>query len=208
MQFIETAPAEIKKIRVEMEKAAQLHAREEIDVPEGATLREIEQLLLKAKANFTTVEAKVATLTRQLATQTERPLKASQRLADVDAYVAGLIAGSPPEEAGKIDMELRGLLASRRELLDKIIASNQTSLGLMAELDVVYRQLLNTVTSYDTFLAERLLWMRSTPPLRLKDSYDLPREVAILFSPGPWLATVRLLAPRRAPHRSSSWFAW
>jgi potassium efflux system protein len=413
VQFIETAPVEIKKIREEMEKAAQLPAREEIDVPEGATLREIEQLLLKAKANFTAVEAKVATLTRQLATQTERPLKASQRLAevkngeeellaalkvpspadeasqvtearrwmqqtqlqalhgetkmlnqelvsmpvllelanaqreeamghlertralvqrlevkvnqkrqaeaartmeqaeeamrqvadrppvlqqaaavntalsdelrsstaalerisaekdnvgkelkrieerigsarqkvelaglsqafglvllelqrnlpdvrllkkkaatneemiaetgllqiqheeerkrlaDVDAYVAGVTAGSPPEEAGKIDMELRGLLASRRELLEKIITSNQASLGLMAELDVVYRQILNAVTSYDTFLAERLLWMRSTPPLRLKDFYDLPREAAILFSPGPWLATVRLLA--------------
>jgi potassium efflux system protein len=413
VQFIETAPVEIKTIREEMEKAAQLPAREEIDVPEGATLREIEQLLLKAKANFTAVEAKVATLTRQLVTQTERPLKVSQRLAevkkfeeellaalkvpspadeapqvtearrwmqqtqiqalhsetkmlnqelvsmpvflelanaqreeavghleqarslvqrleakvnqgrqaeaartmeqaeeamrqvagrppalqqaaavntalsdelrsstaaleriatekdnagkelkrieerlgsarqkvelaglsqafglvllelqrnlpdgrllrkkaatneemiaetgllqiqheeerkriaDVDAYVAGLIAGSPPEEAGKIDTELRGLLSSRRELLDKIITSHQSSLGLMAELDVVYRQLLNTLTSYDTFLSERLLWMRSTPPLRLKDFYDLPREAATLFSPGPWLATVKRLA--------------
>ena len=413
VQFIETAPAEIKKIREEMEKAARLPAGEEIDVPEGATLREIEQLLLKAKANFTAFEAKVATLTRQLATQTERPLKASQRLAevkkseeellaalkvpspadegpqvtearrwmqqtqlqalhsetkmlnqelvsmpvqlelanaqreeavrhlerassllqrleakvnqrrqaeaarsmeqaeeamrqvadrppvlqqaaavntalsdelwsstaaleriaaekdnvgkelkrieerlggtrqkvelagrsqalgqvllelqrnlpdvrllrkkaatneemitetgllqiqheeerkrlaDVDAYVAGLTAGSPPEEAGKINMELRGLLASRRELLDKIITSHQTSLGLLAELDLVYRQILNAVTSYDTFLAERLLWMRSLPPLRLKDFYGLPREVAIFISPGPWLATVKLLA--------------
>jgi hypothetical protein len=38
--------------------------------------------------------------------------------------------------------------------------------------------------------------MRSTPPLGLKDLYDLPGEVAVLVSPDQWLATVKLLAAR------------
>jgi potassium efflux system protein len=114
-------------------------------------------------------------------------------LADAAAYISGLTAGYPPEEAGKIDMELRGILATRQELLNQIITFNQAFLGQLAEIDVIYRQFVNAVTSYDTFLAERLLWMRTTAPLRLSDFSGLPREVAILISPGRWLATAQSL---------------
>lgn len=117
-----------------------------------------------------------------------------KRLQDVDAYVAELTAGSPPEETSQLDSELRGLLASRQELLGKIIASNQSSLGLFAELDVTYRQLLGAVTSFKPFLAKHLLWMRSIAPLHLKDFYDLPKQVATLLAPRPWLTTGKQIA--------------
>ena len=413
VQAIETAPAETQKIRGEIGKLINQSAGNEIDVPDGATIKDVEQLLLKAKANFTAIEAKVATLTSQLAGQIERPAKASQRLAevkkseeellatlkmppsveesvqmrearqwvrqtqlqalrsetkmlnqelvcmpvlvelanaqkeeavsqlertsslmqhleskvnqerqaeaaktmehaeealrlvadkprliqqaaaentglgdelqalttglerivlekdslgnelkkleeslrstrqkieiagvsqalgfvlrdrqrnlpderllqkkiaaneemiaetglhlvqheeeqkrlkDVDAYVAELTAGSPPDVVTKIDSELRGFLVSRQELLDKIIAANQSTLSLLAELDVTYRQIFNAVTSFKPFLAKHLLWMRSIPPLHLQDIYALPREFEALLSPRLWLASGKQLA--------------
>jgi potassium efflux system protein len=117
-----------------------------------------------------------------------------KRLRDVDAYVAEFVAGSPPEEAAKIAVELRGLFGSRQELLGKIVTVNQSALGLLAELDVTYSQVFNAVESFDAFLAKHLLWMRSTPPLRLKDLAGMPRELAVLLAPKPWLSAGAELA--------------
>jgi potassium efflux system protein len=117
-----------------------------------------------------------------------------KRISDVDSLVSELTAGISADEVKAIDTELRALLASRQELLDKIIVANQNFLGLLAERDIVYRQLLNTVTAYESFLSERLLWMRSTPPLQLKDFYGLLQEATNLLSPAPWLATLKMLA--------------
>lgn len=135
-------------------------------------------------------EAKIAeTGLNQFQQEEER-----KRLSDIDSLVSELMSGIPAKEAKSIEAELRVLLVSRQELLDKIIVANQNFLGLLAELDIVYRQLRNTVTDYESFLSERLLWMRSTPPLQLKDFYGLLQEASSLLSPAPWLATLKMLA--------------
>jgi len=116
-----------------------------------------------------------------------------QQLDDIDRYAAELTEGIPPAELGTTSTELKELLTSRRELLDKMIIANQSSLGLLAELETIYRQFMTTVASFDAFLAERLLWMRSTPTMRWKDFRDLSHEAAALVAPGPWLTTGKLL---------------
>lgn len=413
VQSIEVAPTETRKIRGELEKLSNQPADKEIDVPEGATTKDLEQLLLKSKSNVTAIEAKVATVTSQLAAQTERPAKASQRLAeaqkseeqllaalkgpspadeppqvtearqwmqqtqlqalhsetkklnqelvsmpvllelanaqrdeavsqlerarslvqgleakvnqrrqveaaktveqaeevmrvvaggppliqqtaaknialsnelqaattnleriaaekdtvaneqkkieeslknarqkielaglsqalgfvlnelqrnlpnvrllqkkvaaneemiaevglrlvqykeerkrldDIDTYIAEITADLSPEGEKKADAELRKLLISRQELLDKLITSNRSTLSLLAEFDIIQRQYLNTVITFDTFLAENLLWMRSTPSLRLKDVSNIPKEIKALLAPRPWLAVAKQLA--------------
>ena len=85
VQAIETAPADIKKIREGMDKLAhQPQSQEkEDDLADKVPLKEIEQQLLLARANYTAIEAEVAALTRQLAAQNERPVKAGQRLAEI-----------------------------------------------------------------------------------------------------------------------------
>ena len=61
-----------------------------------------------------------------------------KQLDDMEGYVAELTAGAPPDELESIATELRPLLTSRRDLLDKIITSNQAYLSLLAELEVVF----------------------------------------------------------------------
>ncbi|MBV5318575.1 MAG: mechanosensitive ion channel [Desulfobulbaceae bacterium] len=116
-----------------------------------------------------------------------------KQLDDMEGYTAKLAADTPQEVLAKIGPELKNLLASRRNLLDKIIASNQSYLSLLAELEASGRQLLKAVVAFDNYLAERLLWLRGTPFMRLKDFASLPHEAAVLFAPGPWLATGKLI---------------
>ncbi len=116
-----------------------------------------------------------------------------KKLEDVDGYIMELAADSPSDELTKIAPELRALLTHRRDLLDKLIPSNQTYLSMLAELEVLYQQFVNAVVAFDSLLAERLLWMRSTPFMRLKDFRTLPHEAATLVAPGQWLATGKAL---------------
>ena len=117
------------------------------------------------------------------------------RLRDMDSYVEKLTSGSSPEEVKKVEPELRTLLDSRRELLEKIIRFGQTHFSKLSELEISYHQYLQTVESYNSFLAERLLWVRSTPMMGFADFMALPAEVASFFASDQWssdfLALVR-----------------
>jgi potassium efflux system protein len=115
------------------------------------------------------------------------------RLKDMDSYVAKLTSGSSPEEVRKVEPELRALLDSRRELLEKIISFGQTHFSKLSELEISYHQYLHTVESYNSFLAERLLWVRSTPMMGIGDFMTLPAEVASFFASNQWSSDFRTL---------------
>jgi potassium efflux system protein len=93
---------------------------------------------------------------RQILNQQERG-----RLRDIADYVDNLITWEPFYEQAKLSEELLTLAESRRELLDKAIAADDTYQQALGELDFARRQLFETVTAYRIFLDERLLWVRS-----------------------------------------------
>lgn len=113
-----------------------------------------------------------------------------KRLENIEAYAAQLAAGFPQADA---ESELIELLASRRELLGKIMGLNQTVLGVRAETDVLYRQLVDLVTTFRSYLAERMLWVRSTPLMQWADFSLLPGEVKAFFGQKQWVATATAL---------------
>ena len=96
MQSIETAPMEAKRIRAQVGQPDR--QAKEPETPEGATVKDLEQQLLMAKARFAAIEAKTTTLSSQLAAQNERPKKAGQRLTEVKKSEEELFAAlkSPP----------------------------------------------------------------------------------------------------------------
>ena len=117
-----------------------------------------------------------------------------KRLDNVDGDITKLTLGSAPEEIGRIKPVLHKLLTNRRELLDKILITNQACLGLLADIEGLNRQLIATVTSFDSFLAERLLWARNTPVIRLKDFQHLPHEIAEFIDTDRWVVIGKQLA--------------
>lgn len=117
-----------------------------------------------------------------------------KKLDDLEGSIAELTVGSSQEEFANMETELRKLLISRRDLLEKIFIANQLYLGTLSELEVLYGQLLKAVVSFQKFLAENLLWIRSIPWLRFKDFQSLPQEATALFAPDQWLAAGKVLA--------------
>jgi len=117
-----------------------------------------------------------------------------KQLDDFEGSVAELGVGLSPDSFAGVEPDLRDLLTSRRDLLDKSIAANQIYIGTLSEVELSYNQLLKQVVSFEGFLAEHLLWIRSTPLLRFQDLNNLPKEAAGLVASEQWLATGKVLA--------------
>jgi potassium efflux system protein len=117
-----------------------------------------------------------------------------RKLRDTDVYVSDLLVGLSPEEAQAIRSELKVLAKTRLELLGTAIDTEQALLRALGELDFAQRQLLDTVKAYSGFLAERLLWIRSSPPPNLEILADMPAQAMELLSPRAWLQVVTSLA--------------
>ncbi len=115
------------------------------------------------------------------------------RLEDVAAYVASLTADLPPEEAEANQAELRELLNSRLSFLEKAISTNDAYLRTLGELDFAQRQLLETAEAYDDFLAEHLLWIRSSRTINLEEIKKLPEGMIQLLSPSGWFEVFKVL---------------
>ncbi len=110
-----------------------------------------------------------------------------RKLQDPDAYANALSAGLDPASARALHPDLVELSKTRRDLLQKIIATGDSYLRALGELDYAQTRLLDVVTQYDNFLAERLLWVRSAPAPDLAMLINTPAQVMELLSPANWL---------------------
>ncbi len=144
--------------------------------------------LYRAKAEQR--EAKISEISlAQIQHEEER-----RELRDTDVYVSELLVGTRPEEAQAIRAELKALAKTRLELVGNAIDTEQALLRALGELDFEQRQLLDTVQAYSGFLAERLLWIRSSPPPNLEMLTDMPAQAIELLSPRAWIEVVTSLA--------------
>jgi len=130
----------------------------------------------------------VASVLRQIDFNEERG-----QLADVDAVVKGMTEHLDQQQVEAIGMELRDLLVRKRELLDKAISADEAYLRSLSELDQAQRKLLDTSEAYDNFLAEHLLWIRSTTPVSRAAVNNIPNDIAVLLSPTSWVDALKIL---------------
>jgi potassium efflux system protein len=118
-------------------------------------------------------------------------------LRDASAYTDKLIAEAGREPLGDLARsELEDLVRTHRSLLDRAIANDNALQRRLYDLDDALQLLTDKTTAYDEFLAERLLWVRSTKSVDADTLADLPAEVARYLAPGQWLGTARLLMLR------------
>ena len=123
--------------------------------------------------------------------QHNEQLKNLQNLGD---YVDDLTAGLDPDTVSKVRPDLMDLARTRRNLLEKIVATGESYLRALGELDYAQNHLLETVKAYDDFLAERLLWVRSAPAPSLAILMNTPAQVLDILSPARWLGVLEVLA--------------
>ncbi len=99
-------------------------------------------------------------------------------------------AQTQPYDREALRQPLMDLAASYRDLLDRVIDTNDDYIRAMTELDFVSQRLLTTSTEFERFLDERLLWVRSADPVDFESALKLPGEIVNFLSPSQWTGLV------------------
>jgi potassium efflux system protein len=116
------------------------------------------------------------------------------QLRDMDAHLESLAADVAPEERAAVRDEIKKLVETRKGLVDQALTTIEAYLNALGELDYASSQLMDTVQSYDDYLSERLLWVRSAPPASLGTLIALPSAVAWTISPLNWAEVLHVLS--------------
>ncbi len=92
--------------------------------------------------------------------------------------------------------EAMDLLQTRRTLLERSIANDNALQRRLYALDDVLQRLIQRTTAYDAFLAERMLWVRTTKGADKATWAQLPGELIRYLAPASWLGTLQFAAAR------------
>ena len=114
-------------------------------------------------------------------------------LRDLDAYLGEIAAANPAAQNDEVRDELAQVLGKRRALIDKALAGTEAYIRKQGEINDAAEQLIQSATDYDAFLAQHLLWVRSTQSLSLRSLSALPAAAAWLLSPRGWLDALQVL---------------
>jgi potassium efflux system protein len=118
-------------------------------------------------------------------------------LADLDAAtreaMAPYVDKLTPEKRVEVEAEVRKQLAAQKELLSKLQADQAPLLRELGNLDFEERKLIDKAQEYARFLDERLLWIRSAPPLGLQTPQAVLKGLAWLGTPARWGETAQTL---------------
>jgi len=119
---------------------------------------------------------------RQIRNQQERA-----RLRDINVYVDELLVSLSVTWQSLLREEVLALAELRRDLIDKAIAADDTYLQALGELDFTQRQLSESVTAYNKYLNERLLWVRTGKRASWQTLNSIVENIAVFVSPRHWL---------------------
>lgn len=109
---------------------------------------------------------------------------------DFDSYVNVLTKEIDAEEVAVIAGDLEGLVRNRASLLEKAIQTDRDYLTGLGELDFALKQYSEAVMSYQAFLSERLLWVRSAGLLKMDSLRSIPDDITHLLSPLNWFGVL------------------
>lgn len=119
-----------------------------------------------------------------------------KRLRNIGDYVEQLTAGLTANEAEQIQHDLTDLAKKRLDLLGKTASLNDSYLRALGELDFAEHRLIDAVETYDSFLAEHLLWIRNAPAPDIAMVLEIPVQIYDLLAPHHWLEIGRILYSR------------
>ncbi|MEE9396887.1 MAG: mechanosensitive ion channel domain-containing protein [Methylococcales bacterium] len=119
-----------------------------------------------------------------------------KKLRHISEYIQRRTIGLTAKESLSIENDLTLLATQRRTLLEKTVGFDKIHLQSLNELDISLRELLDTATAFDNFLAENLLWIRSIAPPSTASLYTIPEHLAYFTSPGRWIDFFRAVGSR------------
>jgi potassium efflux system protein len=94
----------------------------------------------------------------------------------------------PAEQRMMIQAELRVLLNSQNELLNKLSVAYITYLRTLGDFDFAKQQMVGQARKFSTYLDENLLWVKSSDPIDARYLAGLFHSTTWLLSPFNWMA--------------------
>lgn len=119
-----------------------------------------------------------------------------RRLTDLSRFVTDLTANDPSARTPQVREQLANAAAQRSPLLAQALNVEDDYVRQLGELNYAYDQVIKVAESYDHFLAERLLWVRSATAVGLDSLRALPGALAWVVSPDGWGEVARALGER------------
>ena len=116
-----------------------------------------------------------------------------QALTPLSAMIEEILARLDAKQSPEFVAELRALLTTRLQLIEKAATALEGYAQALAELDFGQRRLIEVSNRYGAFLDERLLWIRSSIPPSFEALQGLPDELVVLLSPKNWLEAAMAL---------------
>lgn len=116
-----------------------------------------------------------------------------KQLADIDQELHRIMDSEvdsklPANERMMIQAELRVLLNSQKDLLNRLSIAYTTYLRSLGDLDFARQQMLSQAEKFAAYLDERLLWVPSSAPIDTHYLIDLFGSFQWLLSPLNWLS--------------------
>lgn len=127
-----------------------------------------------------------------------------RQLRDLDRYLDVLAITEPAVLAKEVRPELLEALKQRRNLLRQVIKSEDDYIRQIGELNYAAEQVVSAAQSYEGFLAESLLWVRSAATVDLETLTNLPAAIGWLVSVAGW-TEVALALGERLRHSPLFW---
>ncbi|MDX2506367.1 MAG: mechanosensitive ion channel, partial [Gammaproteobacteria bacterium] len=107
-----------------------------------------------------------------------------------EQYLKQLMADIAPDKQVEIQEDLKVLLTTRRELLEKVINIDESYLQAIGNLDFAEKKLLQVAASYSELLDEHLFWLRNARILGYQNFKIIPEQVSFFLSPSRWIGFV------------------
>jgi potassium efflux system protein len=124
-------------------------------------------------------------------------IEESQRpLSDPEAELRRIMSdevdrGLTPGQRDDIQTELRSLLKEKKGLLGKLTDAYTSYVGILGDLEIAQKRLMETVRQYKVFLEGRVLWIPNAQPLGKVSFYDAAPFLRQLVSPSLWLEVLK-----------------
>lgn len=152
----------------------QILVDERSDLPDPGALREQADERAEAIAEVTLEQIELRDALRDLD--------------DLDAAVAVALEKAVGNLNETVRAQVREQLERQRDLLERALHVQDSYQRAIGDLDFTAEQYADVVQSYRDFLAEHLLWVRSTAPITQQPFAHLPAAVWWLIAPAHWAA--------------------
>ncbi len=119
-----------------------------------------------------------------------------KQLSDIDAKLKDIMEQQvdyqmPPDQRMMIQAELRVLLNSQDDLLNKLSVDYTTYLRILGDFDFARQQMAVIANKFALYLDENLLWVKSSDPINIHYIASLFHSTQWLLSPVNWMSLIK-----------------